>query len=100
MIKFTYDLSSGQFCLTEIGHGLDATNLRTTSTLQPDGSFVLHTPDSKASKYMPPTVPVLGKPCYAVIWAQLVVDGSKRGVRPFVVKLNDGVHMSEGITAK
>ncbi len=91
---------SGQFLLTEAGHGLDATNLETTATLQSDGSFILNSPNRASSKYMPPTVPVLGKPCYAVVWSQLVVDGEKRGIRPFVVQLNDGVHMCKGVTAK
>ncbi|PBK69571.1 acyl-CoA oxidase [Armillaria solidipes] len=90
----------GQFLLTEAGHGLDATNLETTATLQSDGSFILNSPNLASSKYMPPTVPVLGKPCYAVVWSQLVVDGEKRGIRPFVVQLNDGVHMCKGVTAK
>ena len=36
--------------LTEIAHGLDVKNLETTVTLQPDGSFILHTPRSEASK--------------------------------------------------
>lgn len=55
---------------------------------------------SPLTRYMPPTVPVLGKPCYAVVWSQLVVEGEKRGIRPFVVKINDGVYMSKGITSK
>ncbi len=91
---------SGQFLISEAGHGLDATNLETTATLQSDGSFILNSPNRAASKYMAATVPVLGKPCYAVVWSQLVVDGEKRGIRPFVVQLNDGVHMCKGITAK
>ncbi|SJL04020.1 related to acyl-CoA oxidase [Armillaria ostoyae] len=90
----------GQFLLTEAGHGLDATNLETTATLQPDGTFILNSPNRFASKYMPPTVPVLGKPCYAVVWSQLIVGDEKRGIRPFVVQLNDGVHMCKNITAK
>jgi acyl-CoA oxidase len=49
---------------------------------------------------MPPTVPVLGRPCTAIIWAQLVVDGVKKGVRPFIVPLNDGKRMYKGITSK
>ncbi|KAK0206764.1 acyl-CoA oxidase [Desarmillaria ectypa] len=63
----------GQFLLTEVGHGLDATNLETTANLQSDGS-----------------VPVLGKLCYGVVWSQLVVGDEKR----------DGINMSKGITAK
>lgn len=52
------------------------------------------------TRYMPPTVPVLGKPCYAVVWSKLIVDGENRGVRPVVVQLNDGKNMCKGITAK
>ncbi|KAH8669245.1 hypothetical protein BGZ61DRAFT_498083 [Ilyonectria robusta] len=47
----------GQFMLTEVGHGLDARNLETRATLQPDGSFDLHTPNTAAAKAMPPTTP-------------------------------------------
>ncbi|KAK0436768.1 acyl-CoA oxidase [Armillaria borealis] len=42
----------GQFLLSEAGHGLDATNLETTATLQSDGSFILNSPNRAASKYM------------------------------------------------
>ncbi|KIY68009.1 acyl-CoA oxidase [Cylindrobasidium torrendii FP15055 ss-10] len=90
----------GQFCLTEVGHGLDAANLETTATLQDDGSFILHSPTLNACKYMPPTLPVLGKPCYAIIWSRLIVKGADWGVRPMLVQLNDGKHMCKGITAK
>ncbi|KIY63257.1 acyl-CoA dehydrogenase NM domain-like protein, partial [Cylindrobasidium torrendii FP15055 ss-10] len=90
----------GQFCLTEAGHGLDAYNLETTATLQDDGSFVLNSPNRGASKYMPPTVPVLGKPCYAIIWSRVIVKGADWGVRPMLVQLNDGTHMCKGITSK
>lgn len=37
--------------LTELDHGLDAKNLETTATLQPDGGFVLNTPRPEAAKY-------------------------------------------------
>ncbi|KAF9069416.1 acyl-CoA dehydrogenase NM domain-like protein [Rhodocollybia butyracea] len=90
----------GQFCLTELGHGLDAANLETTAVMLSDGGFVLHTPHLQASKYMPPTGPVLGKPCVAVVFARLLVAGEDHGVRPFVVTLNDGYNMSPGITAR
>lgn len=42
--------SSGQFCLTEVGHGLDAFNLETTATMLADGHFDLHTPTATAAK--------------------------------------------------
>ena len=45
-----FTVSSGQFCLTELGHGLDAFHLETTATLLPDGHFDLHTPSERAAK--------------------------------------------------
>ena len=36
--------------MTEVGHGLDITNLETTATLQPSGEFLLNTPTAQAAK--------------------------------------------------
>ncbi|KAM0104911.1 hypothetical protein ACP6JE_000546 [Aspergillus fumigatus] len=44
------DRLRAQFMLTEVGHGLDARNLKTTATLLPDGSFELHSPSWAAAK--------------------------------------------------
>ncbi|KAF8510475.1 acyl-CoA dehydrogenase/oxidase [Hysterangium stoloniferum] len=90
----------GQFCLTEVGHGLDAFNLETTATILEDGQFDLHTPTQNAAKYMPPTIPVLGLPCVAIVFARLIVKGEHRGIRPFIVPLNDGHNMCHGVEAK
>jgi hypothetical protein len=43
-------LHSGQYCLTEVGHGLDIIHLETTATLLRDGFFDLHTPAPSAAK--------------------------------------------------
>lgn len=40
----------GQFCLTEVGHGLDVINMETTATLLPNGEFELNTPVKRAAK--------------------------------------------------
>lgn len=48
---------------------------------------------------MPPTVPA-GLPTVAVVWAKLLVDGEDRGVRPFLVPLNDGKTMCAGVTSR
>ncbi|KAK0478605.1 acyl-CoA dehydrogenase/oxidase C-terminal [Armillaria luteobubalina] len=64
----------GLFLLSEVGHGLDIANLRTTATLLPGGGFELHTTSSLAAKYMPPTVPVLGKPAFGIVWAKLIIN--------------------------
>lgn len=49
---------------------------------------------------MPPTTPVNGFPRVAVVMARLVVASEDRGVRPFIVWLNDGQNMCDGITSK
>lgn len=95
--------------LTEVGHGLDARNLKTTATLLPDGSFELHSPSWAAAKlvishpskhhakvkhrFMPPTTPRSGLPVVAVVIARLIVGGENYGVRPFLVPLGDGHEM-------
>lgn len=96
LIRFDF---IGQFLLTEMGHGLDAAHLETTATLQPDGSFSLHTPRMAAAKFMPPTTPEAGVAAGAVVFARLIVDGEDRGVRPFWVELHDGAQMAEGVTS-
>ncbi|TFK50231.1 acyl-CoA dehydrogenase NM domain-like protein [Heliocybe sulcata] len=90
---------TGQYCLTEVGHGLDAISLETTATQMPDGRFLLRTPHDRAAKFMPPTAPC-GIPCVAIVFARLVVNGEDRGIRPFVVRLHDGTTMNEGVICK
>ncbi|KAH7913696.1 acyl-CoA dehydrogenase NM domain-like protein [Hygrophoropsis aurantiaca] len=89
----------GQFMLTEVGHGLDVGNLETTATRLPSGDYSLHTPTLSAAKFMPPTVPV-GTPTIGIVFARLLVDGEDRGIRPFLVPLNDGDQMCAGVTAR
>ncbi|GAM33326.1 acyl-CoA oxidase [Talaromyces pinophilus] len=91
---------SAQFLLTEVGHGLDAKNLETTATLLANGDFELHTPTRRAAKYMPPTSPQPGFPRVAIVMARLIVEGEDRGIRPFIVWLNDGYHMCRGVHAR
>lgn len=47
-------LRSGQFLMTEVGHGLDIGNLETTATLLHTGEFILNTPCPSAAKYVAP----------------------------------------------
>ncbi|KAI0633883.1 acyl-CoA dehydrogenase NM domain-like protein [Trametes polyzona] len=89
----------GQFMMTEVGHGLDISNIETTATMLPTGEFILNTPHPSAAKFMPPTVPA-GLPCIAVVFAKLVVNGQDRGHRPFIVALNDGKQMCTGVQCK
>lgn len=90
---------SGQFLLTELGHGIDALHLETTATLLPDGSFELNTPHERAGKYMPPTVP-MGYPTIAVVMARALVDGIDHGVKPFLAPINDGKTMHPGVVCR
>ncbi|PYI35224.1 acyl-CoA dehydrogenase NM domain-like protein [Aspergillus indologenus CBS 114.80] len=94
-----YDVQ-GQYMLTELGHGLDAKHLETTATLLPDGSFDLHTPHLHAAKYMPPTSPIEGFPRFGLVMARLIVESEDRGVRPFIVWLNNGCEMCPGVTCR
>ncbi|TFY55180.1 hypothetical protein EVJ58_g8413 [Rhodofomes roseus] len=90
---------SGQYCLTEVGHGLDAFHLETTATLLPSGDFELNTPSERAAKYMPPTAPA-GMPCIAIVFARMMIDGEDHGVKPFVVRLHNGKDMNKGVVCK
>ncbi|TFY83070.1 hypothetical protein EWM64_g940 [Hericium alpestre] len=90
---------SGQYCLTEIGHGLNAIQLETTATLLPDGDYELNTPSPAAAKFMPPMTPC-GIPCVAVIMARHMVNGEDRGVKPFLVPIHDGQQMHDGIVSR
>ncbi|RAK97434.1 acyl-CoA oxidase [Aspergillus ibericus CBS 121593] len=89
----------GSFMLTEVGHGCDARNIETIAIRQPDGSFILDTPTPAARKFMPPSAPVAGLPRIALVFAHLFVDGENRGIRAFIVPLNNGRQMHQGIKA-
>ncbi|KAJ7352300.1 acyl-CoA dehydrogenase NM domain-like protein [Mycena albidolilacea] len=90
---------SGQFCLTEVGHGLDVFHLETTATLLPDGGFEINTPHDRAAKYMPPTAPV-GVPCVAIVFARTLIRGEDCGIKPFLIELHNGKDMSPGVVCK
>ncbi|KAK0367884.1 acyloxidase [Colletotrichum limetticola] len=90
----------GEFMLTEVGHGLDARNLETTATMEADGSFTLNTPNAGAAKAMPPSSPLAGMARVAVVFARLIVGGDDRGVKPFVVRINDARGMCDGVVSR
>ncbi|KAJ7164503.1 acyl-CoA dehydrogenase NM domain-like protein [Mycena filopes] len=84
---------SGQFCLTEVDHGLDAANIETTATVSGDAHV------ENKSRFMPPTTPC-GLTCIAVVMARLIENGVDLGIKPFLVPINDGKHMSAGVVAR
>ena len=48
-------------------------------------------------RFMPPSMPMAGVRRIAIVFARLVVDEEDRGVRPFIVPLNDGKEMNKGV---
>ncbi|KAJ6613058.1 hypothetical protein B0H10DRAFT_1806269 [Mycena sp. CBHHK59/15] len=91
---------TAHYMLTEVGHGLDSQNIETTAELFPDGSFEIHTPNPGAAKFMPASIPAGGVPRLAVVMAQLVYRGRSKGIRPFVVPLNNGKSMCTGVSCR
>ncbi|KAJ6591047.1 acyl-CoA dehydrogenase NM domain-like protein [Mycena vulgaris] len=91
---------TAHYMLTEVGHGLDSQNIETTAEFLPDGNFEIHTPNPGAAKFMPASIPVGGVPRIAVVMARLMVQGQHYGIRPFVVPLNDGNTMHEGVSCR
>ncbi|KAI0539434.1 acyl-CoA dehydrogenase/oxidase [Xylaria digitata] len=90
----------GEFLLTEVGRGLDARNLETTATLQPDGSFDLHTPSASAAKAMPPTSPLASVGRVGVVFARLIINGADHGVKTFITYLSDENGLLPGIKSQ
>lgn len=50
VLSLTCMACSGQFLMTELGHGLDIGNIETTATLLPSGEFSLNSPTPAAAK--------------------------------------------------
>ncbi|KAJ7045944.1 acyl-CoA dehydrogenase NM domain-like protein [Mycena alexandri] len=91
---------TAHYMLTEVGHGLDTQALETQAILLPCGDFEIHTPNPRASKFMPASIIAGGVPRIAVVMAQLIIKGQRCGIRPFVVPLNDGKVMYPGVSCR
>jgi acyl-CoA oxidase len=89
LIERLYSLEDyGCFCLTELGHGSNASGIETTATyVHATREIELNTPSTTASKWW---VGALGKTAnVAVIFAQLYVKGKHEGVHVFAINIRD-----------
>ncbi|CAG9533626.1 unnamed protein product [Cercopithifilaria johnstoni] len=89
----------GTYAQTELGHGTNISKLETTATYDhKTDEFVLHTPSVSATKWWSGG---LGKSSnHAIIPAQLIINGSNKGLHMFIVQFRDlDTHMPlPGIT--
>ncbi|XP_042883920.1 peroxisomal acyl-coenzyme A oxidase 1-like [Penaeus japonicus] len=78
----------GTYAQTELGHGTFLRGLETRATYDPAREeFILHSPSVTAIKWWPGG---LGKTSnYAVVMAQLYIDGKCLGPHPFMAQLRD-----------
>ena len=78
----------GCYAQTELGHGSNVRGLETLATWNPsDKTFIIHSPHLTASKWW---IGSLGKTAnYAVVMAQLIIDGKSYGPHPFVAQIRD-----------
>ncbi|KAB8212709.1 hypothetical protein BDV33DRAFT_186280 [Aspergillus novoparasiticus] len=67
------------FMLNELSHGGDAKNLETAAIWQPDGSFILNTPNPGARKFISPSIPLEGIRRIALVFARLIVEEQDKG---------------------
>lgn len=78
----------GCYAQTELGHGSNVAGLETTATFDKStDEFVLHTPTITATKWWPGEVGTTSN--WAVVFAQLVIDGNKLSPAPFLVQIRD-----------
>lgn len=76
----------GTYVQTEIGHGTYIRGLETTATYdRTTQEFVINSPTLTSTKFWPGGA---GKTCnYALVMAQLIIDGKDHGLHGFVVQL-------------
>ena len=78
----------GCFAMTELAHGSNVAGLETTATFDPaSDEFVIHTPHLGATKWW--IGGAASTATHAAVFAQMVIDGKKKGVKTFVTQLRD-----------
>lgn len=78
----------GCFAMTELAHGSNVAGLETTATFDPDtDEFVIHTPHLGATKWW--IGGAASSATHAAVFAQLIINGKRHGVKTFVTQLRD-----------
>lgn len=79
---------SGAYVQTELGHGSDVSQLKTTATFDTKTQeFIVHTPDVNAIKFWPGG---LGKTANTIVlYARLISKGEDHGVQAFICRIRD-----------
>ncbi|MEU7768098.1 acyl-CoA dehydrogenase family protein [Nocardia sp. NPDC049190] len=85
----------GVLMLTELA-GTNATDMQTLAIHQPDGTFLLRTPNAGAVKFMP-NVAADNVPKTVIVTARLMVDGVDEGVFPFLLRLRTDTGLAAGV---
>ncbi|KAF8374903.1 hypothetical protein PRIPAC_81332, partial [Pristionchus pacificus] len=76
----------GTYAQTEMGHGTNLRELETTATYDKRAEeFVLHSPTRSAMKWWPGNLGKMSN--YAIVTAQLIIDGKRYGPHNFLVQL-------------
>ena len=76
------------YAQTELAHGSDVQSLQTTATYNKENdTFVINTPSVGAYKWWPGDLGVYAT--HALVYAQIIVNGEKKGVYPLFVQIRD-----------
>src|SRR5690606_26515753 len=76
----------GCFAMSEVGHGSNVADLETVARYEHQSrEFVIHTPGESARKEW--IGGAARDACYAVVFAQLEVNGERHGVHAFLVPI-------------
>lgn len=93
--------ATGCFALTELGYGNNAIEMETTAIYDNSTKeFVINSPTTKSQKFWITNGAKHAK--YAIVFAQLEVEGKQEGIHAFIVKIRDGANneVCDGVTIR